>query len=97
MNSKSSLKRYSVNVRGRVQGVGFRYYTVHSAARYNVFGWVRNKSDGSVQLECEGTEENVNKFLGWLEKGGPPSARILELRKQEKPYQGYYRTFSIEY
>ncbi len=92
-----SKKRYSVTVFGTVQGVGFRYYTVRAAARYNVFGWVRNKSDGTVQLECEGEIENIDNFLLWLEQGGPPSARILEIRKHERPYQGYYRTFSIEY
>ena len=97
MDRKSNFKRYSVNVIGTVQGVGFRYYTVRAAARFNVNGWVRNKSDGSVQLECEGPEENVISFLNWLEQGGPPSARILEIRKHERPYQGYYRTFSIEY
>ena len=96
MDRTSNLKRYSVDVIGRVQGVGFRYYTVKAAARFKVYGWVRNKSDGNVQLECEGPEENVNSFLSWLEQG-PPSARVLEVRKQERPYQGYYRTFSIEY
>ncbi len=96
MDLKSNLKRYSVTVTGTVQGVGFRYYTVRAASRYNVNGWVRNRSDGSVQLECEGPEDNVNSFLKWLEQG-PPSAHVIEVRKQERPYQGYYRTFSIEY
>ena len=96
MGQKTNLKRYSAIVTGTVQGVGFRYYTVRAASKYRVYGWVRNKSDGTVQLECEGPEENVNNFLNWLETG-PPSARVLEVRKHERPYQGYYRTFSIEY
>jgi len=96
MDQDSNFKRYSVTVSGSVQGVGFRYFTVRAASECRVYGWVRNKSDGSVQLECEGPEKNINNFLKWLEKG-PSSAHITGISKQERVYQGYYNRFSIEY
>jgi acylphosphatase len=48
---------------GRVQGVGFRATAAHLARPYAVTGWVRNLSDGRVQLFAEGQEDEVNRFL----------------------------------
>lgn len=49
--------------RGWVQGVGFRYRAYHAAARYGVTGFVRNLSDGSVEMEAEGSEEDIDRML----------------------------------
>ncbi len=88
--------RYSVSVFGMVQGVGFRYSSQRAAAGFRVSGWVRNNSDGSVEIECEGEKQGVEDFIRWLEHG-PPYARVTRIEKQEKPYHGYYKGFSIEY
>ena len=49
--------------RGRVQGVGFRYTTLGIAKRYNVTGFVRNLTDGRVELVAEGEAAEVERFL----------------------------------
>jgi acylphosphatase len=51
---------------GRVQGVGFRYHTLQVAKQFDLSGYVRNLSDGRVQLEVEGEEAEVNAFLAEL-------------------------------
>ena len=54
-------KRFVFN--GRVQGVGFRYLTRRAADLIGVTGWVRNELDGTVTLEIQGTEEQVDGTL----------------------------------
>lgn len=54
---------------GRVQGVGFRKRAKQGALSFGVSGWVRNLSDGSVEMEAEGLEENIDKMLIHIEKG----------------------------
>ena len=54
-------KRFVFN--GRVQGVGFRYLTRRAAGLIGVTGWVRNERDGSVTLEIQGTEEQVDGVM----------------------------------
>lgn len=49
---------------GRVQGVGFRYHTMQVAKEFDVSGAVRNLADGRVQLDSEGTKEDVTAFVG---------------------------------
>ena len=55
--------RKHVIVRGRVQGVGFRYITSSIASKYHVTGWVRNEWDGTVTMEVQGRETLINKLL----------------------------------
>jgi acylphosphatase len=62
-------------VRGRVQGVGFRYATVDVAERYGVAGWVRNRRDGTVEALIQGESAAVEAVLGWCRRG-PPGARV---------------------
>lgn len=54
---------------GRVQGVGFRYRAKHAASGIGVTGFVRNCYDGSVEMEAQGTEEQINKVLVMINKG----------------------------
>ena len=68
-------KRSSVRISGRVQGVGFRWFVVGEAERLGLRGWVRNASDGSVEVEVEGPADRVDELLLRLGQG-PPSARV---------------------
>ncbi len=52
-----SIARLRCIVRGRVQGVGFRWFVLQRARRWNVTGWVRNNDDGSVSLEMQGSHD----------------------------------------
>ncbi len=84
-----------LSVRGRVQGVGFRYSAMSTARRLGLTGWVRNEYDGSVAVVCEGTASGVDAFIRWCRKG-PPMARVTEVVVKEAALQGVYRQFTIE-
>ena len=66
-------RRYLIS--GRVQAVGFRYFTESAAAREGVHGWVRNLPDGRVEASAEGESEAVERFERAL-RHGPPGARV---------------------
>lgn len=57
------MKSKQVIFRGRVQGVGFRYHTKQLALGFEVVGWVRNRRDGSVELQVMGEEEELSEFI----------------------------------
>lgn len=63
------MKRVIINIFGRVQGVGFRYNTLQKAREFNINGFVNNLRDGSVEIEAEGEEEDIDEFIEWCEKG----------------------------
>ena len=71
------MKRVHVVVRGEVQGVGYRYTLRMVARQAGVTGWVRNRTDGSVEAEIEGAGEQVDEVLAWMAEG-PPGARVTE-------------------
>ena len=54
---------------GWVQGVGFRYRARHAAELYGTTGWVRNEYDGSVTMEIQGTEEQIDQVILAIERG----------------------------
>ena len=62
-------------VRGRVQGVGFRFFAERAARELGVRGWVRNRSDGTVETLAEGEAEAVDRYLDRLRKG-PLGSRV---------------------
>lgn len=86
---------FSATVHGRVQGVGFRYYTRSMAHRLGVYGYVMNLADGSVRVEAEGSEAAVRKFAEWLKKG-PPSARVGTVDLSWRQSLVGYASFTIE-
>ena len=55
--------------RGRVQGVGFRYRACHAANAVGATGWVRNEADGSVTMEIQGTEAQIDQVILMIENG----------------------------
>jgi acylphosphatase len=57
------MVRFQVRFTGQVQGVGFRATTRHVASSFPVTGWVRNEPDGSVLLQAQGREDDVQAFL----------------------------------
>ena len=69
------MKRVHVIVSGDVQGVGYRYTMRMVARDAAVAGWVRNRSDGTVEAEVEGTPAQVDEVLAWMSQG-PPGARV---------------------
>jgi acylphosphatase len=67
-----------IRVVGKVQGVGFRAWCVHTAHRLGVQGWVRNRSDGSVEVLATGTEPMINKLITAVHTG-PAHAKVEEV------------------
>jgi acylphosphatase len=65
-------------VRGRVQGVGFRWSTAAVAGRLGVAGWVRNLPDGSVEVWAEADAGRIEALADWLRQG-PGGARVSEV------------------
>jgi acylphosphatase len=66
-------RRYFIS--GRVQGVGFRYFTEATAQREGVAGWVRNLPDRRVEIVAEGDADAVERFERVV-RNGPPGARV---------------------
>lgn len=67
-----------VLVRGRVQGVGYRYAMVGVAHHAGVCGWVRNRRDGTVEALVQGNGAAVLALVAWCERG-PPGAEVAEV------------------
>jgi acylphosphatase len=61
-------RRVNVFFSGTVQGVGFRYTTLNIAQHFTVTGWVRNRSDGRVEILAEGTQEELESFVRNVEE-----------------------------
>jgi len=89
-----ALKSCEIKIFGKVQGVGFRFYTHRKAIELNLKGYVQNKPDGSVYIEAEGEEENLEQFILWC-NDGPAWARVLKVQLQETPFLGY-KEFNIK-
>lgn len=71
-----------VRVAGQVQGVFFRAWTREQAERLDVFGWIRNCPDGSVEAHIEGPEDRVEQVIQLLRRG-PSGARVDDLQISE--------------
>ena len=84
------MKTIQIKVSGKVQGVGFRYYTQKKAHEFNIKGFVTNKPDGSVYIEAEGEDVNVNAFADWCAQG-PEWSRVIQLKKSDLPFVGYLK------
>ncbi len=67
MEKLESKIRKHIYFYGRVQGVGFRYYAVQKANQLGLTGWVRNLSDGSVEMEVEGQEPLIDQLIIFLQ------------------------------
>ncbi len=91
-----SMKRLRIVVKGRVQGVGFRYFTQMQAEKLGVTGWCTNCADGSVLIEAQGTDEQLGHFLDCLRQG-PPLAQVSDLASHEVPVQLEEHSFRIRY
>ena len=82
-------------VRGRVQGVGFRWFVEREARTLGIAGWVRNRMDGTVEVLAMGTREQLSQLHSHLRQG-PRAARVDEVDVSEaQPVEGL-NTFRIE-
>lgn len=84
-----------IYVSGRVQGVGYRFFTERAAHELHLSGWSMNLPDGRVMVEIEGDEDDALRFVDEL-KIGPRMAVITDVSVAWKPYQGKYKNFFIK-
>ena len=83
-------------VKGIVQGVGFRFFTMRIAERIGVLGYVRNLYDESVEVYAIGTEEQLNNLKQKLSEGSSYS-RVDNVIEEDMPVDKNYRTFNIKH
>ena len=78
-----NIIRKTFHFKGAVQGVGFRYRACYAAREAGVTGWVRNEYDGSVRMEIQGTEEQIDRVIQAIERGRYISIRQIRSMKIE--------------
>lgn len=81
-------------VRGRVQGVGFRYFAIRAARQAGVAGTVRNLADGTVEAIAEGPRQAIAEFRAALERG-PSYGHVAGIDENELEPSGRYATFDV--
>ena len=87
-------KRFHVFIKGRVQGVGFRYFTKETAQKLGITGWVRNTYTGDVEITAEGNSDQINNFIIAIRKG-PQSAFVSEFNPDWEEPTGEFKKFNI--
>jgi acylphosphatase len=93
MESAPQARRFLV--RGRVQGVGFRWFVEREAHILKIAGWVRNNSDGTVEVLAQGTRDQLSGLRSRLREG-PRASRVDDVEEVEaEPIQGI-DSFRIE-
>ena len=88
---KNEIVRKHLKFYGRVQGVGFRYSACYSAMEIGLTGWVRNEWDGSVEMEVQGTEAQIQKLLIMLNQR--PFISIENIEEENIPLVKSERKF----
>lgn len=91
------IKQVKIRVSGRVQGVGFRFFTYQQAVKLGLAGYVRNLDNGDVELVAKGDDLIISKLIQWIEQGGPTSARITGIDVTEQPPQNDLTSFNVRY
>ncbi|MFC0523261.1 acylphosphatase [Pontibacillus salicampi] len=90
------MRHVHMIVTGKVQGVGFRFSTQQKALEHNVSGWVRNKMDGSVEVEAEGEDKDVESFINALHQGPSPYAKVDDIDMDESSNVEGYTSFTVK-
>jgi len=88
------MERLHAIIEGRVQGVGYRYWAARTARALGLTGWVRNLSDGRVELTAEGPRPVLNDLLGLIREG-PVHADVASVRPEYAPASGEFTRFEI--
>jgi acylphosphatase len=83
-------------VRGWVQGVGYRDFASREASRRGLRGYVRNVSDGSVELEAEGPRSHLEAFLEEL-RSGPPMSEVRSVDHSWEPSRGNFTKWELRW
>jgi len=97
MAEPDDLTTLRLRIEGSVQAVGFRFFAVEQARKLGLDGWVRNRSDGTVEALISGATKAVEEFVGQCMRG-PPGAIVknIDLHNAEPPAEkGFHQRPSI--
>lgn len=86
--------RLEATVRGRVQGVGFRFWVIRRATALGLTGWVANELDGTVRCVAEGPPDGLDE-LERLLRAGPMGAVVEDVRVVRMPAVGAFHGFQV--
>lgn len=93
--TRGELVRLEASIRGRVQGVGFRYLVAARATQMGLTGFVANEQNGAVHVVVEGPRADLEDLLETLREG-PASSIVERVDENWLPYTGHWGAFSIE-
>jgi acylphosphatase len=96
VSENQQKSRVHIFVSGRVQRVFFRDSTRRKAKELGLLGWVRNLSDGRVEIVAEGEKDDLEKLVQWAKKGSF-LARVDKIEIKWKEYKGEFKDFEIKY
>ena len=85
-----------ISITGLVQGVGFRPFVHRLAVRHGLDGWVRNRSDGTVEFLVQGRSDHIQQMLRWAGRG-PSLARVDDIDTTDATYDSDLDSFEIRY
>lgn len=88
------MKQVYLKIIGRVQGIFFRAEAEEKARLLGLAGWVRNTSDGAVEILAQGEEAPLNKFIEWCHKG-PERAGVENVIVEPQELKEKFENFSI--
>ncbi len=82
-------------VRGRVQGVGYRWFLLRRAQALNLGGWVRNRADGSVEFLAEGPRPDLARLLECARRG-PTAAHVTGVQEEWSERESGFDRFEVQ-
>ena len=88
-----NIKKHII-IKGKVQGVGYRYWLYKTAMQRNIDGWVKNKISGEVEALLVGNKSDVNKLIKLCEKG-PAMAEVTSVSTQTYEKEYFKKSFII--
>ncbi len=88
-------RHLGIKIYGSVQGVFYRHSAKKEAEKLGITGFARNEPDGTVYIEAEGEEKDLEKFLGWCRKG-PSLAQVQKVESEFSRELKNFKEFTIE-
>lgn len=96
MTEKNTMQTVHIIVSGKVQGVGFRAYTLKFAQQFNLSGWVKNLPTSEVEITVSGSSENIQQFITIIQNSPSPFSIVTDTKVDYIPYKDFLN-FKIQY
>lgn len=91
------MKKIIASIKGKVQGIGYRYYVINCAQEIGICGYVRNKEDGSVEVIGEGDESSLQEFICQLHASEDPVIHVDDISVIWADSSQEFKTFGIHW